>query len=319
MEVGVWCGAGILVLYNIVLQIKVYLLRKSAKEIRKDFQKLLKTNTNTIIQISSRDREMCAEKISNSDLDFKIQYESDDELGQLCRDFEVMRSALAQNFSEMWRQVEERKRLNGAFAHDLRTPLTAIYGYLNLLKKEECPEHIKRYLDAIENRAQALKQLTEELFRYTIVISEAEEMTLQVLTLNGILESSISVYYSVLKQNHIVPEISISDQQITGRVNENALSRVLGNILSNAVKYSDGDLKIVLSEDGEIRISNHASGLSEVQAERLFDRFYTVNTARKSTGLGLSIAKALMEKMGGTITADYRENVLEICVNVQKL
>ena len=87
----------------------------------------------------------------------------------------------------------------------------------------------------------------------------------------------------------------------------------------NAVKYSDGDLKIVLSEDGEIRISNHASGLSEVQAERLFDRFYTVNTARKSTGLGLSIAKALMEKMGGTITADYRENVLEICVNVQKL
>ena len=204
-------------------------------------------------------------------------------------------------------------------SHDLRTPLTAIYGYLNLLKKEECPEHIKRYLDAIENRAQALKQLTEELFRYTIVISEAEEMTLQVLTLNGILESSISAYYSVLKQNHIVPEISISDQQITGRVNENALSRVLGNILSNAVKYSDGDLKIVLSEDGEIRISNHASGLSEVQAERLFDRFYTVNTARKSTGLGLSIAKALMEKMGGTITADYRENVLEICVNVQKL
>ena len=133
------------------------------------------------------------------------------------------------------------------------------------------------------------------------------------------MESSISAYYSVLKQNHIVPEISIPDQQITGRVNENALSRVLGNILSNAVKYSDGDLKIVLSEDGDIRISNHASGLSEVQEERLFDRFYTVNTARKSTGLGLSIAKALMEKMGGTITADYRENVLEICVSVQKL
>ena len=278
MEVGVWCGAGILVLYNIVLQIKVYLLRKSAKEIRKDFQKLLKTNTNTIIRISSREKRRCYEQ------------------GNL-----------------------ELKEAVTNISHDLRTPLTAIYGYLNLLKKEECPEHIKRYLDAIENRAQALKQLTEELFRYTIVISEAEEMTLQVLPLNGILESSISAYYSVLKQNHIVPEISIPDQQITGRVNENALSRVLGNILSNAVKYSDGDLKIVLSEDGDIRISNHASGLSEVQAERLFDRFYTVNTARKSTGLGLSIAKALMEKMGGTITADYRENVLEICVSVQKL
>ena len=297
MEVGVWCGAGILVLYNIVLQIKVYLLRKSAKEIRKDFQKLLKTNTNTIIQISSRDREMCA-LASTINLQLETFYEK--------------RRCYEQGNLELKEAVTN-------ISHDLRTPLTAIYGYLNLLKKEECPEHIKRYLDAIENRAQALKQLTEELFRYTIVISEAEEMTLQVLTLNGILESSISAYYSVLKQNHIVPEISISDQQITGRVNENALSRVLGNILSNAVKYSDGDLKIVLSEDGEIRISNHASGLSEVQAERLFDRFYTVNTARKSTGLGLSIAKALMEKMGGTITSDYRENVLEICVNVQKL
>ena len=297
MEVGVWCGAGILVLYNIVLQIKVYLLRKSAKEIRKDFQKLLKTNTNTIIQISSRDREMCA-LASTINLQLETFYEK--------------RRCYEQGNLELKEAVTN-------ISHDLRTPLTAIYGYLNLLKKEECLEHIKRYLDAIENRAQALKQLTEELFRYTIVISEAEEMTLQVLTLNGILESSISAYYSVLKQNHIVPEISISDQQITGRVNENALSRVLGNILSNAVKYSDGDLKIVLSEDGEIRISNHASGLSEVQAERLFDRFYTVNTARKSTGLGLSIAKALMEKMGGTITADYRENVLEICVNVQKL
>ena len=282
MEVGVWCGAGILVLYNIVLQIKVYLLRKSAKEIRKDFQKLLKTNTNTIIRISSRDREMCA-LASAINLQLETFYEK--------------RRCYEQGNLELKEAVTN-------ISHDLRTPLTAIYGYLNLLKKEECPEHIKRYLDAIENRAQALK---------------AEEMTLQVLPLNGILESSISAYYSVLKQNHIVPEISIPDQQITGRVNENALSRVLGNILSNAVKYSDGDLKIVLSEDGDIRISNHASGLSEVQAERLFDRFYTVNTARKSTGLGLSIAKALMEKMGGTITADYRENVLEICVSVQKL
>ena len=304
MEVGVWCGVGILVLYNIVLQIKVYLLRKSAKEIRKDFQKLLKTNTNTIIRISSRDREMCA-LASAINLQLETFYEK--------------RRCYEQGNLELKEAVTN-------ISHDLRTPLTAIYGYLNLLKKEECPEHIKRYLEAIENRAQALKQLTEELFRYTIVISEAEEMTLQVLPLNGILESSISAYYSVLKQNHIVPEISIPDQQITGRVNENALSRVLGNILSNAVKYSDGDLKIVLSEDGDIRISNHAcirdshaSGLSEVQAERLFDRFYTVNTARKSTGLGLSIAKALMEKMGGTITADYRENVLEICVSVQKL
>lgn len=113
MEVGVWCGAGILVLYNIVLQIKVYLLRKSAKEIRKDFQKLLKTNTNTIIRISSRDREMCA-LASAINLQLETFYEK--------------RRCYEQGNLELKEAVTN-------ISHDLRTPLTAIYGYLNLLKK----------------------------------------------------------------------------------------------------------------------------------------------------------------------------------------
>ena len=70
-----------------------------------------------------------SEKISNNDLDFSIEYDSKDELGQLCTSFEIMRTALANNFTEMWRQVEERKQLNAAFAHDLRTPLTVLKGY----------------------------------------------------------------------------------------------------------------------------------------------------------------------------------------------
>ncbi len=86
------------------------------------------------------------------------------------------------------------------------------------------------------------------------------------------------------------------------------------NILSNAVKYSDGDLTIHLRPDGSVTFSNRASSLSRVQAERLFDRFYTVETARSSTGLGLSIAKLLTEKMGGTITAEYESGHLQICI-----
>lgn len=124
MEVGVWCGAGILVLYNIVLQIKVYLLRKSAKEIRKDFQKLLKTNTNTIIRISSRDREMCA-LASTINLQLETFYEK--------------RRCYEQGNLELKEAVTN-------ISHDLRTPLTAIYGYLNLLKKEECPDNTYHFL-----------------------------------------------------------------------------------------------------------------------------------------------------------------------------
>lgn len=94
--------------------------------------------------------------------------------------------------------------------------------------------------------------------------------------------------------------------------NENALTRVLGNIISNAIKYSDGDMKITLSENGEITFSNMAYGLDEIQVGRLFDRFYTVETARKSTGLGLAISKTLIEEMNGTISAEYENSRLSI-------
>ena len=93
-----------------------------------------------------------------------------------------------------------------------------------------------------------------------------------------------------------------------------ALRRIFDNILSNAVKYSDGDLTIRLRPDGTVSFSNSAPSLSRVQAEHLFDRFYTVETARNSTGLGLSIAKLLTEKMGGTITAEYESGHLQICI-----
>ena len=84
--------------------------------------------------------------------------------------------------------------------------------------------------------------------------------------------------------------------------------------MNNAIKYSDGDLDIILSETGEIIFSNTASGLNEVQVGKLFDRFYTVEAARKSTGLGLAIAKTLVEQMNGTISAKYENNRLSICI-----
>lgn len=93
-----------------------------------------------------------------------------------------------------------------------------------------------------------------------------------------------------------------------------ALRRVFDNILSNAAKYSDGDLAVVLAPDGKVTFSNRASALSRVEAARLFDRFYTVDSARGSTGLGLSIAKLLTEKLHGTISADYENETLRICI-----
>ena len=97
-------------------------------------------------------------------------------------------------------------------------------------------------------------------------------------------------------------------------MNAAALRRIFDNILSNAVKYSDVDLAVSLLPDGAVTFSNSAPSLSRIQAERLFDRFYTAETARNSTGLGLSIAKLLTEKMSGTIAAEYENGHLQICI-----
>ena len=200
-------------------------------------------------------------------------------------------------------------------SHDLRTPLTAICGYMDLLEQEEKSESVARYLSLIANRTEALKQLTEELFRYSVILSTKDEMEPEAVSLNGVLEESIAGLYGALVGRGITPVISMPEKKIERKLNKAALSRVFNNILSNALKYSDGDLEITLQEDGGIIFANTASGLNEVQVGKLFDRFFTVEAARNSSGLGLSIAKTLVEHMGGSITARLEEQKLKIVIN----
>lgn len=109
-----------------------------------------------------------------------------------------------------------------------------------------------------------------------------------------------------------MPNINITQKKITRNLDRASLSRIFSNLLNNAIKYSDGDLDIVLDNDGKITFFNSASDMSEVQVERLFDRFYTLENARKSTGLGLSIARILTLQMDGTITAEYKNGKLYV-------
>lgn len=289
---NVWVCVLILCLLAVIgmLFVKVYLLKKSAREINKAFAEKIRNDTNTFIQISGHDKDM---RELASSLNTQLKY------------FNQSRQKFEHGDLELKEAITN-------ISHDLRTPLTAIYGYLKLLQNEECSEAGKTYLTAVENRTKAMKQLTEELFQYTLAASDSEKLMIEAINLNGILESCISSYYAVLKQNNIIPEIKIPDKKVFCMGNENALTRVLGNMISNAIKYSDGDMKITLSENGEITVSNMAYGLDEIQVGRLFDRFYTVETARKSTGLGLAISKTLIEKMNGSISAKYENNRLSI-------
>ncbi|MCH5207022.1 MAG: HAMP domain-containing histidine kinase [Oscillospiraceae bacterium] len=274
----------------IILAFKIYLMKKSAKEISEGFAEKLQTDTNTLIDISSSDREMRA----------------------LADSINKQLIILRKGHHRYMQGDKELKTAITNISHDLRTPLTTICGYLDIMKRMEKPPKIAEYLDIIDERAELMEQLTEELFRYSVILSEESAGESEEVFVNQVLAESVSGYYAVLTKQGITPNIRITENRIVRKLNKTSLSRVFSNLLNNAVKYSDGDLAITLSDTGEITFANTAKALSSVEVERLFDRFYTVETARNSTGLGLSIVRTLAEQMGGNISAEYKDNTLYI-------
>jgi hypothetical protein len=184
------------------------------------------------------------------------------------------------------------------------------------MQKNSAPEKQERYLAIISERADMMKQLTEELFSYSVIAADDTDMEREEVFVNQLLAESISSFYPALKSRGIEPRIELTEQRILRSVNKAALSRVFSNLLNNAVKYSDGDLHITLSDSGIITFANRAEELSAVDVEQLFDRFYTVEAAHHSTGLGLSIARTLVERMGGKINAEYSGGQLIISIGL---
>lgn len=281
---------GLLCIIIIALCVKIYLLKKSAREIASEFADRLKTDTNTLIYISSHDKDM--------------RYLSDSINKQL--------KILRKEHLQYHQGNTELKNAITNISHDLRTPLTAIAGNLYMIGKTDDLSEIRGYIAVIAERTETMKQLTEELFRYSMIVSNESKEDTEEVFVNQVLAESISSFYPVLTEKDITPQIHLTDARIVRNVNRSELARVFSNLLNNAVKYSNGDLDITLSDTGEITFANTAKELSTIEVEQLFDRFYTVEVARNSTGLGLSIARTLVERMGGSITAEYDDGRLTI-------
>lgn len=281
---------GILSAIVLALCIKIFSLKRSAREIADSFADRIQTDTNTLIDISFCDKDML--------------YLADSINKQL--------KILRKEHLQYNQGNTELKNAITNISHDIRTPLTAIYGYLDMIQKTDDPQKQTKYISIMKDRAELMKQLTEELFRYSVIISDENEMETEEVFVNLVLAESISSFYPALFDKGITPKISITEKHIIRQVNKAALYRIFSNLLNNAVKYSDGDLNITLSDTGEIIFSNTAKELSSVKVEQLFDRFYTVEAAHHSTGLGLSIARTLTQRIGGTITADYVDGRLTI-------
>ena len=285
----VWVLAAGLALVALGLGIKVALLRHGIKGLRRDLVERRGQDTNTLLSLPCRDREL--RRLASA-------------LNQELR-------ALRQERLRYQQGDKELKEAVVNISHDLRTPLTAISGYLQLLQGQDLPPDTRRYLEQIDGRAQAMKRLTEELFRYSVVVSE-EKLAWEPVDLRRAVEEALLSFYGALEGRGIEPQVRLPEEKVERLLDPAALSRVLGNILTNALKYSAGDLEVTLEESGRLTFSNAAPGLDPVAAGRLFDRFYTVEAARNSTGLGLSIAKELTQRMGGEMGAELHNGRLTV-------
>lgn len=294
MEIRLWILIGIASAVICILLFKICFLKKAAKEIETALPERLATDTNTLIDISSNDKAM--RSLANT-------------VNTELRNLRIQRHRFLQGDNELKTAVTN-------ISHDLRTPLTAMCGYLDLLESEEMSDDARRYFEIVKNRSQMLTNLISELFKYSVIVSGEKEKIKGPVTINDVLEECIAAFYSSLNERNITPNIQMPKSKVVRTLDRSALNRLFSNLLNNAVKYSGGDLKITLYETGEIIFSNCAPELSEVQVGRLFDRFYTVESAEKSTGLGLSIAKTLTEQMGGKISAEYKNSRLSIVVSL---
>lgn len=275
------------------LAVKVYIMKKSVREITEQTRGKLREDTNTGLDVSTGDRDIRA-----------LAADINEELKTLRE--------------EQRRYVRGDKELKDAItniSHDIRTPLTAICGYLDLLEKCPQSEEALGYLKQIKNRAEAMRTLTEELFRYSVAASEGE-LSLDKICVNDVLEESIASFFGAISERGITPEIDITERRIMRITDKTALARIFSNLISNALKYSRGDLFISMDEQCVIRFRNSADNIENIEVNRLFDRFYTVESGNRSTGLGLSIAKLLTEKLGGEISAEIVGEMLEIKIKL---
>ena len=278
----------LLSLLSLVLALRLFNLRRDLRTLTEELHPAIESDSNTRLATASGDRILKAAA------------------DQWNRELLTLRQE-RRKYEQGDRELKEAVT---NMAHDLRTPLTAISGYLELLEKEELNDNAFRYCAVIRERTETMKTLTEELFRYSLV--NAEETTeRESVCLNAALEDALCAYYGALTAAGITPKIEICETPVKRRLNREAVDRILENLLHNACKYAERELSLRLTEDGTIELSNPTT-MNAVDAAKLFDRFYTVQTAKGSTGLGLSIARTLTERMGGTIDAEAENGVLTI-------
>lgn len=196
-----------------------------------------------------------------------------------------------------------------SLSHDIRTPLTSLDGYFQLLLTSTSQEERERYIKIIQTRIKSLNDMLEELFTYTKLKNETYHLKMERCLLSRILKDTVFSYYDEWTKRGIEPIFDITEKPAAVMGNPEALRRMIQNIIKNGLDHGEGQMKIALKTEGMnciLRFENQVEHPEEIETERIFERFYKADEARSknSAGLGLSIAKEFAERMGGKIRAD---------------
>ncbi|MEG2918264.1 MAG: HAMP domain-containing sensor histidine kinase [Clostridium sp.] len=209
-------------------------------------------------------------------------------------------------------------------SHDLRTPLTSIMGYIQLLKSEDITsEEHEEYIDIIERRTKNLESLISSFYDLSRLEGNEYRFDLKSINLEKLLCDNIALYYNDFVGNNIEPIVEIEKNLQNIISDESSVNRVFSNLIGNSLKHGAGFVKITLKSEGNIIVTeftNSAPDLNEGIVEQLFDRFFTADKSRndRNTGLGLAITKGLVEKLGNEISAELLNDKLKIIIRWMK-
>ena len=266
--------------------------------------------------------QVATQNIKNGNLDFEVEVHNKDEIGELCKDFEEMRIRLKDNAEEKLRSEQQSKELISNISHDLKTPITAIKGYVEGLIDgvADTPEKQNKYLQTVYSKAIDMDHLINELSFYSKIDTNKIPYTFSRLNVVGYFEDCAEDLSRELEDEHIgFSYQNYVDDSVQMIADAEQIKRVINNIVGNSKKYSDKtDTKIhmTIKDVGDfvqVEIEDNGKGIAAKDLPYIFDRFYRTDASRNSSkggsGIGLSIVKKIMEDHGGKIWVTSKEGI----------
>lgn len=289
----------ILLVCLLFFALKWYGLKSAARDIAKQVESLQQTNSNTGLRVNSADTDvlLLAQAVNN------------------------LYSQMLEQQAEYGRVMEGMRGNMANVSHDLRTPLTSVMGYLQLLQQPDIsPEQQARYIQVAYRKAQNLHEMVNGLFELARLEARTYPLHPEVLDANALLAEELAVVYQALNSLTGGVQVNTHTGVLPIMADKLALSRVYGNLLNNIIKH--GGTHVCISsarQNGQavLQFKNRAPLLTQEDTARLFEQYYVAdgNRTKKSSGLGLAITRQLVQQTGGSIQAALHEG--ELCISVQ--